>query len=65
MEQDLATRIRKHREGLKLSQYQAAELWKVPHATLKSWENGTTVPTDFSMIFLNNFTDGAKDSAAE
>lgn len=53
MEQNIATRIRKLREKLKLSQFQAAELWDLPCATLKAWEAGTVVPNEFSALFIN------------
>ncbi len=49
MEQELKVSLKRLREQLKLTPYEASEQWKIPLATLKAWEEGTVVPSTFSL----------------
>lgn len=53
MNEDLSTQLKEARTKLNLTQAQAAELWKIPLATLKGWESGQLKPRNFSLPSLH------------
>lgn len=57
MSKELANKLKKAREKLKLSQAQAGLAWGIPKSTLIGWENDQRTPRGFALEQLNRMLD--------
>lgn len=57
MGKELASKLKRARDMLNLSQAEAAAEWQIPKSTLIKWENDQRTPRGFALAQLNQMLD--------